>query len=59
MDFGCWGNSDISAPVTWLQGRVDVQGSRIAVVGESMGGEDAIGAAADPRIRAVVAEGAL
>lgn len=60
MDFGWWGNSDISAAVTWLQGRADVQGSRIAVVGESMGGEEAIGAAAaDPRIRAVVAEGAL
>ncbi len=60
MDFGWWGNRDVSAAVTWLEARSEVQGGKIAVVGESMGGEEAIGAAAaDPRIRAVVAEGAL
>jgi pimeloyl-ACP methyl ester carboxylesterase len=60
MDFGWWGDHDVDASVTWLAGRADVTGGRIAAVGLSMGGEEAIGAAAaDPRIRAVVAEGAL
>jgi len=46
--------------VTWLDARRDVVGGRVGVVGISMGGEEAIGAAgADPRIRAVVTEGAL
>ena len=41
------------------QAQPDVDDERIAAVGMSMGGEQAIGAAAaDPRIRAVVAEGA-
>ena len=43
----------------YLASRPEVTGGRIGVVGISMGGEEAIGAmAADPRIRAVVAEGA-
>ena len=59
MDFGWYGDRDIAAAVTFLQSRPDVDRRRIAVVGMSMGGEEAIGAAAsDPRIRAVVAEGA-
>ena len=60
QDNGWWGNSDTSSAVSWLKTRPDVVGGKIAVVGISMGGEEAIGAAgADPRIRAVVTDGAL
>jgi pimeloyl-ACP methyl ester carboxylesterase len=59
MDFGWHGDADIAASVEHLVGRDDVEDDRIAVVGMSMGAEEAIGAsAADRRIRAVVAEGA-
>ena len=59
MDFGWYGDQDILAGVDFLTSQADVDPSRIAAVGLSMGGEEAIGAAAaDPRIRAVVAEGA-
>lgn len=59
MDFGWYGDQDLSAAVTYLQSRPDVEDARIGALGLSMGGEEAIGAAAaDPRIRAVVAEGA-
>ena len=59
MDFGWYGDADIAAAVSFLQAQPDVDDERIAAVGMSMGGEEAIGAAAgDPRIRAVVAEGA-
>ena len=59
MDFGWYGDADTAAAVTFLAGQPDVDHDRIGVVGMSMGGEEAIGAAAaDPRIRAVVAEGA-
>jgi pimeloyl-ACP methyl ester carboxylesterase len=59
MDFGWYGDVDIAAAVTYLTTRPDVHDGRIAAVGLSMGGEQAIGAAArDGRIRAVVAEGA-
>lgn len=59
-DNGWWGNSDTSTAVTWLDARPDVVGGRVGVVGISMGGEEAIGAAgADQRIHAVVTEGAL
>ena len=59
MDFGWYGDLDITAAVGFLAGQDDVDVGRIGVVGFSMGGEEAIGAAAaDPRIRAVVAEGA-
>jgi pimeloyl-ACP methyl ester carboxylesterase len=59
MDFGWYGDLDIAGAVTFLEARDDVDPSRIGVVGTSMGGEQAIGAAAtDTRIRAVVAEGA-
>ena len=58
MDFGWFGDLDIRAAVDFLVGRSDVDPERIAVVGLSMGGEEAIGAVgADPRIAAVVAEG--
>ena len=58
MDFGWYGDADIAAAVAYLQRAPDVRG-RIGAVGLSMGGEEAIGAAAvDHRIAAVVAEGA-
>jgi len=59
MDFGWYGDLDIGAGTEFLASRPEVDPSRIGVIGFSMGGEEAIGAAAaDPRIRAVVAEGA-
>jgi pimeloyl-ACP methyl ester carboxylesterase len=59
MEFGWFGDQDVAAAVSFLTHEPDVDSARIAVVGLSMGGEEAIGAiAADPRIRAVVAEGA-
>ncbi len=59
MDFGWYGDLDIAAATGFLASRPEVDPGRIGVVGFSMGGEEAIGAAAaDPRIRAVVAEGA-
>lgn len=58
MDWGWYGEEDVPSAVTYLTGRTDVDPRRIAVMGLSMGGEQAIGAAAvDPRVRAVVAEG--
>ena len=59
MDFGWFGDLDIGAGTAYLATRSDVDPERIGVVGFSMGGEEAIGAAAtDPLIAAVVAEGA-
>ena len=59
MNFGWYGDRDIAAAVDYLSTRPDVDGARIGAVGESMGGEEAIGAmAADLRLRSVVAEGA-
>jgi pimeloyl-ACP methyl ester carboxylesterase len=59
MEFGWYGERDIAAAVTYLRTRPEVEQHRIGVLGMSMGGESAIGAlAADPRIAAVVAEGA-
>lgn len=59
MDLGWYGSADVAPAVDWLLRRPDVRGERgIAVVGLSMGAEEAITAAAsDERIRAVVAEG--
>jgi len=57
MDWGWFGDSDVVAAVTYVTEVAGVR--RVAVLGLSMGGEEAIGAAAaDPRIDAVVAEGA-
>lgn len=59
MSTGWYGDLDIDAAVTYLSERPDVEPGRIGVLGLSMGGEEAIAAAAtDDRIRAVVAEGA-
>src|SRR5690606_29218420 len=59
MDFGWHGDADIVAATAFLAGRPEVDPDRIGAVGMSMGGEQAIGASGgDPRIRAVVAEGA-
>ncbi len=58
MDFGWWGDLDLAAAVSYLQSRPDVDQARIGVVGLSMGGEQAVNAAAsDDRIRVVVADG--
>jgi dienelactone hydrolase len=59
MDFGWYGDLDVAAGSEFLASRPEVDPGRIGVVGFSMGGEEALGAAAaDPRIRAVAAEGA-
>jgi len=59
MAWGWHGDDDVDAAVTLLSRTPGVEPSRIAVAGLSMGGEEALGAAAgDHRIRAVVAEGA-
>jgi pimeloyl-ACP methyl ester carboxylesterase len=59
MDWGWYGDLDIAGAVDFLGSRQEVDPSRVAAVGLSMGGEQAITAAAsDPRIKAVVAEGA-
>jgi fermentation-respiration switch protein FrsA (DUF1100 family) len=59
MDAGWYGDRDVSAAVGFLQRQPGVDAGRIGVLGLSMGGEEAIGAAAaDRAIRAVVAEGA-
>ncbi|MBS1195595.1 MAG: Dipeptidylaminopeptidase/acylaminoacyl-peptidase -like protein, partial [Actinobacteria bacterium] len=56
MDFGWFGDADVAGALDYLAGRADVDAGRLAVVGMSMGGEEAIGAAAgDPRLQAVVA----
>jgi predicted alpha/beta hydrolase len=59
MDFGWYGDRDVGGAVAYLRRQADVRGGRIGAVGLSMGGEEAIGAAASSTaIRAVVAEGA-
>jgi dienelactone hydrolase len=59
MDLGWYGDADVRAAVDYLHRRAGITLGRVGVVGLSMGGEEAIGAAAaDSRIAAVVAEGA-
>jgi fermentation-respiration switch protein FrsA (DUF1100 family) len=58
MDFGWYGDLDIGAAVAYLVARDDVDPDRIGAVGFSMGGEEVIGAATNPLIAAIVAEGA-
>jgi uncharacterized protein len=56
---GWWGDLDIRGAMDFLARQPDVDSSRMGIFGLSMGGEEAIAAAAtDPRIKAVVAEGA-
>ena len=59
MDFGWYGDRDVNGAVQFVARQADVGNGRILAVGLSMGGEEAIGAAAsNPRICGVVAEGA-
>jgi len=59
MDLGWWGDDDLRCAVDALARQADVDADRMGIVGLSMGGEQALGAArADARVRAVVAEGA-
>ncbi|MFW7414004.1 alpha/beta hydrolase [Demequina sp. SO4-18] len=59
MDLGWWGEADLAAALDTLSAIDGVDPERLGLVGLSMGGESAVGAAgADPRARAVVAEGA-
>ena len=59
MDLGWWGEDDLAGAVTWLADQPDVDPGRIGALGLSMGAEQALGAlGADPRLAAVVAEGA-
>ena len=58
MDFGWYGDLDTRAAADFLVQRTDVQADAIGGLGLSMGGEELVGAAAaDDRLRAVVAEG--
>lgn len=59
MEFGWGGDRDVRAAIDVLAARPEVEAGKIAVFGQSMGGEQAIAAAAlDEHIRAVVTEGA-
>jgi dienelactone hydrolase len=58
MDFGWWGGQDIAAALSFLDRQPGVRPGKIALLGESMGGEQALAAmGTDPRIRAVIGEG--
>jgi uncharacterized protein len=58
MDFGWYGDEDIIGAIDYLESRPEIDINKIAVMGLSMGGEEAIGAAYPySRISAVVAEG--
>jgi fermentation-respiration switch protein FrsA (DUF1100 family) len=55
-----WGSSaDVGAGIDYLERQPDVEDGRIGAIGLSVGGEQVLEAAAgDPRLRAVVSEGA-
>lgn len=58
MEWGWWGDADVAAALDHLERRPDVDPDRLAAVGLSMGGEEAVGAiAGESRLRGVVAEG--
>jgi fermentation-respiration switch protein FrsA (DUF1100 family) len=44
MDFGWWGDRDIAAAISFLTRQPGVHAGKIALVGESMGGEQALAA---------------
>ena len=59
MDFGWWGDADVTAAVAYVAAQPGVDGEHVGLLGLSMGAEEAIGAApAIPSVAAVVAEGA-
>ena len=59
MELGWYGDQDVSGAVGLLTRTPGVDPARVAVMGLSMGGEQAVGAAArDRRLACVVAEGA-
>ena len=59
MELGWFGDQDVSGAVSFLARQPGVDRARLAAMGLSMGGEQAIGAAArDRRLSCVVAEGA-
>ncbi|WP_088281110.1 alpha/beta hydrolase [Kineosporia sp. A_224] len=58
MGYGWFLERDVAAAVGFVLGRPDVRDGRVGLLGVSLGGEGTLGAAgADPRVRAVVAEG--
>ena len=59
MDFGWFGDRDVGGAIAFVRRQADVDPSRVGAMGMSMGGEQAVGAAASiDAIGAVVAEGA-
>jgi fermentation-respiration switch protein FrsA (DUF1100 family) len=59
MDFGWYGDLDTDGAIGFLADAPGTDPDRIAAIGLSMGGEEALGAfAANARIRSVIAEGA-
>ena len=57
MDFGWWGGRDIAAEVSFLDRQPGIRG-KVALLGESMGGEQSLAAlGTGPRIRAAIGEG--
>jgi uncharacterized protein len=58
MDFGWLGGRDIAAAMSFLDRQPGIRPGKLALLGESMGGEQALAAmGTDPRIRAVIGEG--
>lgn len=59
MNRGWYGDRDVIGALDFLEAQAGVDAARLGALGESMGGEEAVGAmAVDARLRAVVAEGA-
>lgn len=57
---GWYGERDVKPGIDYLLSRPDVSDGRVGVIGMSMGGQQAVAAmGADPRIRAVVADGVV
>jgi pimeloyl-ACP methyl ester carboxylesterase len=58
MDFGWWGDRDLAAAMSFLGRQSGVRAGKIAVLGESMGGEQAL-AAAGGRPTLIIAAGSV